>query len=112
MLKGHAIFAVVLPYQLRKDYVASWPPTELQAQHEIASSAGCAAVPVNERLNIVEPPQNLGCKQDGIHIVPMPVHPVNKVVHQRGDTIVLRRAMLADDDGAGPIFPSIDVQAL
>ena len=70
------------PKTFGQDVAAAEPASTLEAQDEIAGRPRRPAVSVDERMNAIQPPENVCGKLDGLGAVPTPVHQVREIVHQ------------------------------
>lgn len=111
-LEGVAIFFVVLSYEFGENCFAFQPTARMDTQNEIAGRASSSSVPIYKWVDVVKPPQYESCQQNRVCLIPTAVHLVDKVVHQRGDAVVLRWEILVPNVHlAWPVFTSVRMKA-
>ena len=68
-------------------------------------------VAVYEGMDVVQAPKDISGKNNSVSAVPVSVHHVDEVVHQRGDAIMIRGMMVTDRHRARAILPGISMKA-
>ena len=69
-----------------------------------------APIPIDERVDVVEAPKNVCSKHDRIVFIPVAINPIDEILHQRWDAIMLWWDMRADANSARAILARVDVK--
>ena len=84
------LLELVLPQEFRKDSLARQKPAGLHAQSEVADRSGGSSIPIDERVDVIDLPQNESCQANWIRSLLVPIDRVGEIIHHRLHTKPLR----------------------
>lgn len=85
-------------------------PPNFDTDHVVTQRAGGAAVPVDERVDVIQPPQAVRGQRQRIGGFQVPVDLVDERVHQLRDTIVRGRTEVTHRDRTRAVLTGVHMQ--